>query len=110
MKVFISQPMRGLTDEVIKLNRDACLEKFNHYCDKNFVRTENSPEDPIELIDSFLKDFDANDNPVKYLAESIRLLADADWVIFDKNWEQARGCMIEHEVAVRYGIPCFYCN
>lgn len=32
-------------------------------------------------------------------------MADADLVYFAKGWEDARGCMIERECAVQYGVP-----
>ena len=74
-KLFISQPMRGLTDEEIG--------------------------EPIELIDSFFEDFKPIGNiPVAYLGKSISLLATADVAYFGEGWKDARGCKIEHEVAV----------
>ena len=35
--------------------------------------------------------------------ESIKLLSEADIVIFAKGWEEARGCIIEHECCEKYG-------
>jgi hypothetical protein len=60
--------------------------------------------DDVEIIDSFFKDFDANANPMDYLAASIKLLAHADVAYFVPGWEGFRGCKIEHEVAVQYGV------
>ena len=31
-------------------------------------------------------------------------MADADIVCFMKGWDESRGCIIEHDIAVRYGI------
>ena len=31
-------------------------------------------------------------------------MADADIVCFMKGWDESRGCIIEHDAAVRYGI------
>ena len=44
----------------------------------------------------------AQDKPLFYLAKSIDAMSKVDAVIFMKGWENARGCKIEHEIAVRY--------
>lgn len=41
---------------------------------------------------------------MKYLAKSLELLADADVAYFAKGWESARGCRIENQCAIEYGI------
>ena len=46
--------------------------------------------------------------PLKYLAKSLELLADADMAFFGDGWNKTRGCMIEHICCVRYGIPIIY--
>lgn len=37
-----------------------------------------------------------------YLGRSIQKLEEAQFIIFHKNWQEAKGCTVEHEVAVRY--------
>ncbi len=37
------------------------------------------------------------------MGRGLQILAQADIVIFAKDWEKARGCKIEHDVAVAYG-------
>ena len=95
-KLFISQPMRGLTDiEILKVR----LEIKN--------RAEKTIGEPVELIDSFIKDYPVEINksiPVWYLGKSIQLLSQADIAYFGGDWRNARGCKIEHEVARTYGI------
>lgn len=49
--------------------------------------------------------FENNEDPVYALGESIKLMANADCAYFMKGWNKARGCIIEHEVCERYGIP-----
>lgn len=57
----------------------------------------------VEIIDSVLK---AENKPsLWYLGESIKLMADADLIVFAPGWEKGRGCLIEHECAVKYNIP-----
>ena len=95
-KLFISQPMRGLTDiEILKVR----LEIKN--------RAEKTIGEPVDLIDSFIKDYPGEINksiPVWYLGKSIQLLSQADIAYFGGDWRNARGCKIEHEVARTYGI------
>ena len=48
--------------------------------------------------------FDFGDKPaIFYLAKSIEAMVEADVVIFAPDWEQARGCRIEFEIAKAYG-------
>ncbi|MFW2500417.1 DUF4406 domain-containing protein [Clostridium diolis] len=93
-KLFISQPMRGFTDEEILKAREEIR-----------IKAENTIGEPVELIDSFFEDFKPIGNiPVSYLGKSISMLAEADVAYFGGDWKNARGCKIEHEVAVQYGI------
>lgn len=95
-KLFISQPMKGLTDEEILKTRE-----------KIRVKAEKVIGEPVKLIDSFIKDYPGEINkhvPVFYLGKSIQLLSQADIAYFGEDWRNARGCLIEHEVARQYGI------
>ena len=95
MKVFISQPMNGLSDEEIKQEREKIkifLNKKFYYCD-------------VEIIDSFFENAPHDAKPVWYLGESIKLLSTADLLYLAKDWENARGCKMERMVAVNYEIP-----
>ena len=95
-KIFISQPMRGLTDEEI-LNKRQEIKK----------NAEKVIKEPVELIDSFIEDYPGEINkhiPVYYLGKSIDFLSQADIAYFGGDWINARGCKIEHEVAKQYGI------
>lgn len=98
LKVFISQPMRDKTDEEIKLEREHLIKRAK----KNY-------SDDIEIIDSFFEGAPHNANPVWFLGESIKKLAEADVAYFAKDWESARGCKIENTVAVEYGIEVVEC-
>lgn len=97
IKVFISQPMVDKTNDDIQYERDMAISKLKK------LYTE-----PIEIIDSFFKDVPHDAKPLWYLGESIKLLGTADIAYFCEGWEQYRGCTIEHECAVRYGIKCIY--
>lgn len=96
MKLFISQPMKGKTNEEIDAERAAVIKLLDH------------PQLGLEVIDSFFKDAPAQAAPLWYLGESIKLLGEADVVYFCKNWQKYNGCTIEHECAVRYGKKILY--
>ena len=46
--------------------------------------------------------------PMWYLGESLKKLSEADVAIFAKGWWRSRGCKVEHESAVAYGIEVLY--
>lgn len=97
MKVMISQPMRGKTDEQIRKERSELIFEL-----------ENKGYEVLDTVfDIAPKD---GDEAIFYLSESIKYLAKADAVFFMKGWEKARGCKIEHEVAVEYNKQVFYEN
>lgn len=95
-KLFISQPMRGKTNDKIILERQKILEKLNGV-DASYY-----------LIDSVINE--PNSNPITLLGRSIELMADADVILFMSGWENARGCVIEHQVAVSYNKEIIYYN
>ncbi len=67
MKLFISQPMNGKTNEEIKKEREAAVETVKQmYSDKE-----------IEVIDSFFEDAPHDAKPLWFLGKSLQLLATA---------------------------------
>lgn len=96
MKVMISQPMRGKTEEQIREERKAIIEKFNNM--------------HIEVIDTIFIDEPPKDCNVAvyYLGKSISAMKDIDAIYMDDGWREARGCRIEHQVAKEYGIKILY--
>lgn len=93
VKVFISQPMNGKTDEEILKERNQLIDCAKEHYGEN-----------IEVIDSFFKGAPHNANPLWFLGESIKKLSEADVAVFAKDWEKARGCKIENECCISYGI------
>ncbi len=92
-KLFISQPMKGKSDEEILRER------------KNAIKSaEELLGEPVELIDSFFRSAPADARPLWFLGKSLELLSTADVAYFAKGWEDARGCKIENICAVEYGI------
>lgn len=92
-KLFISQPMRGKTDEEILAERKKAIES-----------AERNLGEPVEVIDSFFQNAPVDARPLWFLGKSLELLSTADIACFAKGWEDARGCRIENQCAIEYGI------
>lgn len=92
-KLFISQPMRGKSDEDILAERNKAIKT-----------AEKLIGESVEVIDSFFESAPVDAKPLWYLGESLKLLAEADVAYFAEGWQDARGCKIEHTCAVEYGI------
>ena len=92
-KLFISQPMRGKTDEEILNERKKAIET-----------AETQTGEPVEVIDSFFQKAPVGAKPLWFLGKSLEFLADADVAYFAKGWNEARGCKVEHTCAKEYGI------
>lgn len=96
MKVFISQPMRGKTDDEILLERSEAIEKIK----------QMTSED-IEILDSFFQNISAD--PLYLLGKSLELLSEADAAYFCEGWQDARGCRIEYSCCLAYEIKVLHC-
>ncbi|MFQ6794661.1 MAG: hypothetical protein ACLRT4_18040 [Thomasclavelia sp.] len=92
-KLFISQPMRDKTDEEILNERETAIKEAEVYLGEE-----------VEVIDSFFQNAPADAKPLWFLGKSLELLSGADITYFAKGWQDARGCRIEHECALEYGI------
>lgn len=91
MRVMISQPMRGKTNDEIRLERESLIEQLTEE-GHIVVDTIISEEAPKNM-----------DEAIYYLSNSIEFIGKVDGVVFMPNWENARGCRIEYEVAKEYG-------
>lgn len=89
-RLFVSQPMRGKTEDEIARERNQLRE-----CLPSILKED------VEIMDTFFKD---EGKPLELLGRSLEMLANADAAYFLSGWEQARGCRIEHEATVEYGI------
>lgn len=89
-KIFISQPMRDKTQEQIVNARNEAVaiirEKYN---------------DDVTILESYKPEF-KDLPPIACLGESLKIMAEADVVVFIDDWTSAKGCEIEHEVADKY--------
>lgn len=99
-KIFVSLPMRGKEQYEIKERMQHLFRLASAYLDEE-----------CELIDSLnpvyteeLQNNNVVDIAPLYLGASIKLLSQADLVIFDKDWMAAEGCRIEKQVCDTYRI------
>lgn len=92
-KLFISQPMKGKTDDEILAEREKAIKS-----------AERQLGEPVEVIDSFFQSAPADAKPLWFLGKSLELLSGADIAYFAKGWQEARGCKIENTCAIEYGI------
>ena len=95
-KIFISQPMNNKTDEEISTEREKAIKAIKTHF-----------QEDVEVIESFFKGAPHNAKPLWFLGKSLELLAEADVAVFIGDWENYRGCKIEHICAVEYGITAF---
>ncbi len=89
LKIMISQPMNGKSEEQIRNERAKLVKELEEKGHKviDTIFAEATPEGDARLY---------------YLAKSIEAMSKVDAVIFMPGWENARGCKIEHEIAVKY--------
>lgn len=94
MKIFISQPMKGLSEKEIKFNREKAIKNI-----------KSLYGDDAEIIDSYIE---GDGTPLWHLSKAIELLSAADVAYFLKGWHNARGCRIEYMCADNYGIGAYF--
>ena len=103
-KAMISQPMAGLTDEEIVKSRNRAIagltqrgyEVVNTLFTDDWYKKEAMEERGVVQI------------PLCFLAKSLENMSLCHAAYFCKGWKNARGCRIEHEAAVAYGLTILY--
>lgn len=88
MKVFISQPMMNRSNEILMRERSKVKQELI--------------SEGHEVVDSLFTLPEGKNTPLHYLAKSIELIAECDGVVFMKDWDLSRGCVMEHEIALQY--------
>ena len=104
MKAMLSQPMGGKTDEEIVETRERAIkvleakgyEVVNTLFTDEWYSHENMEKRGVVQI------------PLCFLVKSLESMSLCHTVYFCKGWENARGCKIEHEAAVAYGLDIIY--
>ena len=103
-KAMLSQPMAGKTKEEIASTRVqamAALQELgytvvNTLFTDEWYSAEKMQERGVVQI------------PLCFLAKSLENMSLCHAAYFCKGWEQTRGCRIEHEAAVAYGLEIIY--
>ena len=103
-KAMLSQPMAGKTDEEIIVTREkaiAALRERGYEIVNTLFTDEWCGKEAMEKRGVV-------QIPLCFLAKSLENMSLCHAAYFCKGWEQARGCRIEHEAAVAYGLDIIY--
>ena len=103
-KAMLSQPMAGKTDKEIVAAREkaiADLEAMGYEVVNTYFIDEWYSDEAMEKRGVVLV-------PLCYLAKSLENMSLCHAAYFAKGWEDARGCRIEHDAAVAYGLEVLY--
>lgn len=101
MRAMIVQPMADKTEQEIIETRDkakALLEDIGY----EVVDTYFAIDDRLAFAVGHIH------MPLYYLSLSLGVMSKCHAVYFCEGWENARGCIVEHEAAKRYGLKMFY--
>lgn len=104
LKAMLSQPMAGKTEQEIVETREKAIRALT--------------EKGYEIVNTLFTDEwyskDAMESrgvvqiPLCFLAKSLENMSLCHAAYFCKGWENARGCKIEHDAAVAYGLTILY--
>ena len=93
-KAMLSQPMAGKTDEEIIATREQAIKILEA---KGY-----------EIVNTLFTDEWYSKIPLCFLAKSLENMSLCHAAYFCKGWEKARGCRIEHDAAIAYGLDVIY--
>ena len=103
-KIMISQPMAGKTEQEIAETRERAM-KFAEENGYEFVNTLFTNE---WYSKEAMERRGVMQIPLCFLAKSLENMSLCHTAYFCKGWENTRGCRIEHEAAVAYGLEIIY--
>lgn len=91
MKLMISQPMRGKTEQQIREERAELVKQLE--------------QEGYEVVDTIFADETPKDSDAAlyYLSKAIEAMSKVDGLVFMPGWQDARGCRIEFQIALEYG-------
>ena len=103
-KAMLVQPMAGKTEEENVATREAAIKELeargfqvvNTKFTVEWYHVENMAARGVVQI------------PLCFLAKSLESMSLCHAAYFCKGWEHARGCKIEHDAAVAYGLEIIY--
>ena len=103
-KAMLSQPMAGKTENEIIETREKAIEALRKrgyqvvntlFTDEQYSREAMESRGVVQI-------------PLCFLAKSLENMSLCHAAYFCKGWENARGCRIEHDAAVAYGLEIIY--
>ena len=103
-KAMLSQPMAGKTNEEIVATRERAINALEEkgyeivntlFTDEWYSKDAMTERGVVQI-------------PLCFLAKSLENMSRCHAAYFCKGWENARGCRIEHEAAVAYGLEILY--
>ena len=104
--IFMSQPMSGKSEEEILATRQKEIKKIHQLASKD--------GEQVNIIDSYIDDATRNEFQgrmgdvinwdIYWLSQSLQKLAMADTIWLCDGWEHSKGCKIELDCAIRYGL------
>lgn len=104
MKAMLSQPMAGKTEEEIVETRNralkALLEAGYHVVNTRFTDEWYSAE--------AMEARGVVNVPLCFLAKSLEAMSTCHAAYFCDGWKETRGCKLEHEIAMAYGVHIIY--
>ena len=110
INIFISQPMTGKSEEEILATRQEAIDKIHQLASKD--------GEQVNIIDSYIDDAtrnefqgrmgDAINWDIYWLSQSLQKLALADTIWLCDGWEYSKGCNVELECAISYGLDIVY--
>lgn len=104
LKAMISQPMAGKTDAEIVVVREKAMAVLKEkgyrvvntlFTDKWYSKENMEGRGVVQI-------------PLCFLAKSLENMSLCHAAYFCKGWENYRGCKIEHEAAIAYGLEVIY--
>ena len=103
-KAMLSQPMAGKTEKEIVETRERAIAalKERGYEIVNTLFTDEWHSDEA------MKERGVVQIPLCFLAKSLENMSLCHAAYFCAGWENARGCRIEHEAAMAYGLEVLY--
>lgn len=103
-KAMLSQPMNGKTEDEIVATRERAIKAL----EARGYETVNTLFTDEWYSDESMKERGVVQIPLCFLAKSLENMSLCHVAYFCKDWENARGCRIEHEAAVEYGLDIIY--
>lgn len=103
-KAMLSQPMAGKTEEEIVKTRERAIQALSA-AGYDVVNTKFTDE---WYSDEAMAERGVVNVPLCFLAKSLEAMSTCHAAYFCDGWKDARGCKMEHEVALAYGVHVIY--